>query len=314
MMESSKKAVYDVVIVGGGPAGMTAAIYAVRSGKTALILEGAVYGGQIINTPDIENYPGLAHVSGFEFANSLYNQATGLGAEMVFERAIAVEEAGGLKLVKTDRNEYACRAVILATGAKNRPLGLENEQALIGRGVSYCATCDGMFYKDKVVAVNGGGNTAIEDAAFLAGYCEKVYLIHRRQAFRAHEKEVERLKARENVEFILDSAVTALHSDPALNAIEVSNVKTGEKQLLQVAGLFIAIGQMPDNTPFSGLVELDGQGYITAGEDCRTRTPGIFTAGDCRTKKVRQLTTAASDGAVAALAACEYIDHLDGVS
>ncbi len=310
-MERNGNPDYDIVIVGGGTAGMTAAIYAVRSGKTALMLEGAVYGGQIINTPDIENYPGLAFVSGFEFANSLYNQATGLGVEMKFERAAAVEEADGLKIVRTERNAYSCRAVILATGAKNRPLGLENEQALIGRGVSYCATCDGMFYRDKVVAVNGGGNTAIEDAAFLAGYCEKVYLIHRRRAFRAHEKEVERLKARENVEFILDSAVTALYSDPALQAIEVTNVRTGEKKKLEVAGLFIAIGQMPDNTAFAGLVELDGQGYSAAGEDCRTRTPGIFTAGDCRTKAVRQLTTAASDGAVAALAACEYIDRLE---
>lgn len=300
---------YDIIIVGAGTAGMSAAIYAVRSGKTTLILEASTYGGQIINTPDIENYPGFAHISGFDFATALCNQAKTLGAEMKFERVVSVDDKGSVKLVKTSTNKYTARAVILATGAKNRPLGLENEQELIGKGISYCATCDGMFCRNKVVAINGGGNTAVEDAAFLANYCSKVYLVHRRDQFRAHEKGVERLRAKENVEFILNSTVTALNSDGnSLESIEVTDKNTGEKQVLHVAGLFVAIGQTPDNTPFENVVQLDDKGYISAGEDCKTNTDGIFTAGDCRTKTVRQLATAASDGAVAALAACGYLD------
>ena len=294
----------DVVIIGAGTAGLSAAIYTVRAGKSALVLEASSYGGQIINTPDIENYPGIAHISGFDFATGLYNQAKDLGADIRFERVTGIVTEGNVKKVTTAQNEYECKAVILATGAKNRPLGLPNEQELVGKGVSYCATCDGMFYRNKVVAVNGGGNTALEDAQFLSNYCEKVYVIHRRDQFRADQKEVERLKAKENVEFVLDSTITKLNEDAAgLVSLEVTNKNTGDTRTIEVSGLFVAIGQAPDNTAFENVASLDEKGYIKAGEDLKTGTDGIFTAGDCRTKTVRQLTTAASDGAVAALAA-----------
>ncbi|MBQ6675324.1 MAG: thioredoxin-disulfide reductase [Ruminococcus sp.] len=301
----------DIIIVGAGPAGLTAAIYAQRAGRKALVFEAAVYGGQIVNTPEIENYPAIKKISGFEFATALYEQATSLGAEVKMERVISVTDNGSSKTVKTDNSEYECKAVILATGAKNRTLGLENEKALIGKGVSYCATCDGMFFRGKTVAVAGGGNTAIEDALFLSNYCEKVYIIHRRDRFRAHEAEVAKLKGRENVELVLNKNVTALKEDGGrLCGVEVTDKLTGEKSELAVAGLFVAIGQAPDNTPFENVATLDNGGYIVAGEDCKTGIAGIFTAGDCRTKQVRQLTTAASDGAAAALAACSYIDSL----
>lgn len=302
---------YDIVIVGAGTAGLSAAIYAERAGKKALVLEAAAYGGQIINTPDIENYPGIAHISGFDFATGLYNQAKDLGAEIKFEKVLGIETDGNEKIVKTSGGEYRCKAVILATGAKNRPLGLDNERELVGKGVSYCATCDGMFFRNQPVAVNGGGNTAVEDAEFLANFCSKVYIIHRRDAFRADEKEVERLKAKENVEFVLNATVTKLNADDkGLKSIEVTDKNTKEVRTLEVNGLFVAIGQSPDNTAFANVTKLDSKGYIEAGEDLKTGTDGIFTAGDCRTKTVRQLTTAASDGAVAALAACAYIDAL----
>ncbi len=302
---------YDIIIAGAGTAGLSASIYAVRAGKTALVIEAAAYGGQIINTPDIENYPGIAHISGFDFATGLYEQAKGLGAEFAFEKVVSIEDTGEGKLVTTDQGSYTAKAVILATGAKNRPLGLPNEKELIGKGVSYCATCDGMFFRNKDVCVNGGGNTALEDAQFLANYCRKVYVVHRRDAFRADEKEVSRLRDKANVEFVLNSEVAGLKADEhGLTAVAVRNRITGEERDLPVSGLFVAIGQAPDNAAFANVVRLDSKGYVEAGESCRTETPGIFTAGDCRTKTVRQLTTAASDGAVAALAACSYIDSL----
>ena len=298
----------DLIIIGAGTAGMTAAIYAQRAGKQAIMLEALSYGGQIINSPDVENYPGMAHVSGFDFATALYEQAKGLGAELRFEKALSIEERDGHKVVKTAKTEYECKAVILATGAKNRPLGLEKEQSYIGRGISYCATCDGMFYRGKVVAVNGGGNTALEDAAYLADICETVYLIHRRDAFRGDEKDVEKLRNKPNVVFVLNSTIKELQGEDRISAVVVEDKFTKETRTIQVDGLFIAIGQMPDNTAFAEWVTLDAGGYITAGEDCRTGTPGIYTAGDCRTKSVRQLTTAAADGAIAALAACQEMD------
>ena len=297
----------DLVIVGAGPAGLTAAIYGQRAGKKTIVLEQLTFGGQIVNSPDVENYPGMAHVSGFDFAMALYEQATGLGAEVRMEKAISVEDLGAEKLVRTDSNEYRCKAVILATGAKNRPLGLAKETELTGRGVSYCATCDGNFYRGKVVAVNGGGNTALEDAAYLADICEKVYLIHRRDAFRGDERDVQRLRDKANVEFVLNATIAELVGEEKIEAIVVADKVTGEKRTIAIDGLFVAIGQMPDNAAFADLAELDDAGYILAGEDCRTKTPGVFTAGDCRTKTVRQLTTAAADGAVAALAACAHM-------
>lgn len=297
----------DIIIVGAGTAGMSAAIYGLRAGKTVLVFEATAYGGQIINTPDIENYPGIAHVSGFDFATGLYNQMMDLGAELKFERVTSVEDAGDKKIVRTANHEYEAKAVILATGAKNRPLGLEREQELIGSGVSYCATCDGMFFRKKDVVVNGGGNTALEDAAFLANYCNKVYLVHRRDAFRGDAAAVKELESKENVEFVLNANVTKILGDKKVEGVEVTDKLTGEKRVIEAQGLFVAIGQMPENAAFQNLVDLDAGGYIAAGEDCLTKTSGIYTAGDCRTKTVRQLTTAAADGAVAALAAASGI-------
>ena len=280
-----------------------------------MVLEAMSFGGQIVNTPEVENYPGIAKISGFDFAMALYEQATSLGAEIVFDKALGIEvieaEAEGGKPMKRILTEsgtaYEAPAVILATGAKNRKLGLHREQELTGNGVSYCATCDGAFYKGKAVAVNGGGNTALEDALFLSNYCSKVYVIHRREGFRGEPNSLEALRAKENVEFVLNATVTDLIGEPKLSAVEVTDKMSGEKKQLPVEGLFIAIGQEPENHGFENVVALDPMGYISAGEDCVTGTPGVFTAGDCRTKAVRQLTTAASDGAVAALAACSYI-------
>lgn len=298
---------YDIIIVGGGTAGLSAAIYGVRAGKRVLILEQKNYGGQIINSPEVENYPGIKRISGFEFATGLYEQATGLGAEFELGRVIRITEDGEKKLVVTKEKEYEARTVILATGAKNRPLGLDKEEQLVGAGVSYCATCDGAFFRNREVAVVGGGNTALEDAMFLSDYCSKVYVIHRREEFRGEEKQAEALRRKENVEFILNSIVTELKGDTLLEGIVIKDVVTGEQTEKAVGGLFIAIGQMPDNEAFTNLVTVDEKGYIQAAEDCLTETQGVFTAGDCRTKAVRQLATAASDGAVAGLAACEYI-------
>lgn len=298
---------YDIVIVGAGTAGLSAAIYAVRAGKSVIVLEATTHGGQIVNTPEVENYPGIQKISGFEFANNLYEQAKSLGAEVVYEKVIGIEVNGEEKIVHTTKEDYQAKAVILATGAKNRPLGLEHEKEWIGAGISYCATCDGMFYRGKDVAVAGGGNTALEDAIFLTNYCRKVYLIHRRDAFRGEEKLLQTLKEKPNVEFVLNANITRLIGEDGVDGVEVEDKNTHEKRVLDVMGLFVAIGQMPENSEFINVVDLDKGGYIEAKEDCKTKTKGIFTAGDCRTKKVRQLATAASDGAIAALAACEYI-------
>lgn len=298
---------FDIIIVGAGTAGLSAAIYSTRAGKNVLVLEASNYGGQIIYTPEIENYPGIKRVSGFEFATNLYEQAVLLGADVKYEKVNKIIEQMNKKIVVTDQNEYECKSVILATGAKNRPLGLEKEKEFVGFGLSYCATCDGLFFRDKHVAVVGGGNTALEDAAFLANVCASVTLIHRREQFRGEEKQLLRLKEKNNVSFLLDSKVTKLNGTEKLESIELFNMKTGNTQTLKVDGLFVAIGQNPDNIPFSDIVDVDHAGYIEATEDCKTRAPGIFTAGDCRTKTVRQLTTAAADGAVAGLAACEFI-------
>ncbi len=301
---------YDIAIVGAGPAGLSAAIYGQRAGKKTAAFEGYTYGGQIVNTPEIENYPGIKNISGFDYATGLYEQATGLGAEVIFEQVLEVTNENKIFKITTSGGTYEAKSVILATGAKNRHLGIEREDALTGRGISYCATCDGAFYKGKAVAVNGGGNTAIEDAMFLTNYCSRVYVIHRRDEFRGEKEGLAALKKKENVEFVLNSTVTELLGEDRLSGVRVKNKLTGEERDIAVEGLFIAIGQEPDNKAFSELAELDKAGYIISGEDCMTRTPGLFTAGDCRTKQVRQLVTAASDGAVAALAACGYVDKL----
>ncbi len=303
----------DVIIIGAGTAGLTAAIYALRAGKSVLVLEQSSYGGQIINTPHVENYPGIERISGYEFASGLFRQAEKLGMEYRNEKVTDIREeenreaAGGKsgKIVETTERNYRAKAVILATGAKNRPLGIEKEAEFIGRGISYCATCDGMFFRGKKVAVVGGGNTALEDAAFLSNYCEKVYLVHRREGFRGEDKLVNELREKENVEFLLNKTVQAIEGEMALQAVLLLDKNSGKESRLEISGLFVAIGQIPENEVFAGLVKLDEGGYIVAGEDCRTNVDGIFAAGDCRKKTVRQLTTAAADGAVAALAAAQ---------
>ncbi|MCR4584803.1 MAG: thioredoxin-disulfide reductase [Lachnospiraceae bacterium] len=297
----------DIIIVGAGTAGLSAAIYALRAGKSVIVFEQLTYGGQIINTPEVENYPGIKSISGFDFATGLYEQATALGAVIESAQVEAVED-GEVKKVTAGGKVYEAKAVILATGAKNRPLGLEREEELTGSGVSYCATCDGAFYKNRAVAVSGGGNTALEDALFLSNYCSKVYLVHRRDAFRGEVKLAERLKEKENVEFVLNANIIKILGENEVSGVVVKDKISGEEKELAVEGLFIAIGQMPDNQAFSSIVKLDEKGYIIAGEDCETGTAGIYAAGDCRTKTVRQLTTAAADGAVAALAACAYCE------
>lgn len=299
---------YDVLIIGAGPAGLTAAIYACRAEKSTLVLEAKTYGGQIINTPDIANYPVAPGISGFDFATTLYNQAKNLGAEVKFEKVTEVRD-GDVKTVVTPKNTYEAKTVIVATGAENRKLGVEGEDKLIGRGVSYCATCDGNFFRKKVVAVAGGGNTAVEDALYLADLAEKVYLIHRRDAFRADAALVSKLKERENVELVLNANVTKLVYEQRLQGVEVTDKLTGETKVLDVAGLFVAVGQVPENQNFAQLIDLDESGYAIAGEDCLTKVPGIFVAGDNRVKDVRQLITAASDGAVAATAAIKYLNE-----
>ena len=299
---------YDILIVGAGPAGLTAAIYACRAEKSTLVLEAKTYGGQIINTPDIANYPVAPGISGFEFAQTLYQQAKDLGAEIKFEKVTEVR-TGRVKTVVTPKNTYEAKTVILATGAENRKLGVADEDRLIGKGVSYCATCDGNFFRKKVVAVAGGGNTAVEDALYLADLAEKVYLIHRRDSFRADAALVSKLKTRENVELVLNSNVTKLLHETRLFGVEVTDKLTGETRTLDVSGLFVAVGQVPENQNFAQLIDLDAGGYAVAGEDCLTKEPGVFVAGDNRTKEVRQLITAAADGAVAATAAIKYLNE-----
>ena len=297
----------DIVVIGAGPAGLTAAIYARRASKSVIVLEALSYGGQIINTPDIENYPSAAHISGFDFATKIYEQAKSLGAEIKFEKAVEIRDGGDVKTVVTAKNEYDAKAVIIATGSANRKLGLPDEDKLTGRGVSYCATCDGAFFRNKKVAVAGGGNTALEDALYMADIAEKVYLIHRRDAFRGEDSTVEKLKSRDNISFVLNSRVTKLNAGRRLESIEVTD-KDGNVTTLEVSGLFVAVGRVPENQNFSSLIDLDKAGYAASSENCRTRTPGVFVAGDNRAKEVRQLVTAAADGAVAATEAVKYIN------
>ncbi len=299
--------IYDIGIIGGGTAGMTAAIYGQRAGKQTVIIEAMNYGGQITASPNVENYPGIASVSGAEFSMNLLDQAMKLGAETELEQVTGIREEDGIKVIETEGKEYPCRAVIIATGVTHRHLGLEKEEKLVGAGVSYCATCDGAFFKGRDVAVIGGGNTALQDAEFLSNYCNKVYLVHRRDEFRGEAGLVEPLKRKENVEFVLSATVKELVGENVVEGLVLNNKKTGEDFQISVSGVFVAIGQVPENQAFAGLVRLDESGFVEASENCVTSCEGIFAAGDCRTKEVRQLTTAAADGAVAALAACKYI-------
>ena len=298
---------YDIIIIGAGPAGLTSAIYARRASKKVLVLEAKAYGGQIINTLDIENYPVEEHISGFDFATKIYNQAKNLGTEVIFEKVIDIKDLGKEKEVITNKNSYKAKTIIIATGSENRKLNLPKEDELVGKGVSYCATCDGAFYKKKKVAVVGGGNTALEDALYLSDIADKVYLIHRRDEFRGEETTIQNLKERENVEFILNSNVTKLNANEKLESIEVTN-NNNEIKTIEVDGLFVAVGRIPENQNFAKLIKLDNNGYVIAGENCHTNIEGIFVAGDNRVKEVRQLVTATSDGAIAATSAIKYIN------
>jgi len=293
---------YDIIVIGGGPAGLTAALYALRAEKSVLVLEGSGFGGQIVYTPKVENFPGTLSMSGAEFADKLVEQVLSLGGEVEFEKVLEIKD-GEIKTVITDSGEHTAKSIIIATGVKNRPLGVEGEEKLIGRGLSFCAVCDGAFYKGKTVAVVGGGNTAIEDAIYLSALASKVYLIHRRQEFRAEPRLVKELHEKANIELVLDSTVSGFLKEDRLNGIEVTNKITQEKREILIDGIFVAVGQIPQNKIFEGIVDLDEYGYIIAGEDCKTSAKGIFAAGDCRTKSVRQLTTAVGDGTVAAIAA-----------
>ena len=298
--------IYDIIVIGGGPAGLTAATCARRAGKTVLVLEKDAFGGQINWSPRVENFPSHISISGVELGDMLLAQAMEQGADVELEEVCGLEIKDGIKCVKTlSGAEFECRALVIATGAKPRMLGLEREQELVGNGVCFCAVCDGAFYKDLPVAVNGGGNSALQDALLLSEKCSRVCLIHRRDSFRGEAKLVEALREKANVEFVLNASVTALEGEKELEAVVVDI--QGEKRKIPVAGLFVAIGHRPDNAAFSGFVELDDAGYALSGEDCRTVTEGVFVAGDCRRKSVHQLTTAVADGSVAALAACEYL-------
>ena len=298
---------YDIAIVGGGPAGMTAALYAARAGKSVVLFEGEMLGGQILPTRKIENYPALPDVDGYTFADGLTKQITALNVKTVYAAVTKIEKTNEGFALLTGGEAYTAFAVILATGLKHRKLGLSGEDALIGRGISFCATCDGMFFRRREVAVVGGGNTAVQDALVLSEYCSRVYLIHRRGELRAERNLAEQMKEKENIEFIGETVIEELQGEEALQSLTLRNVTTGAVEYLPVAALFEAIGQLPQNAAFSNLVELDEDGYFITDNACRTSCPGIFAAGDACRKSVRQLTTAVADGTVAALSAVEYL-------
>ncbi len=301
---------YDVIIAGGGPAGLTAAIYAKRAGHRALVLEGGTPGGQAATTPDIENWPGSQSVAGSDFSMNLFTQATALGAEMKFETVTGITDGGRVKTVKTRNNSYETKTVIIANGVRRRKLDVPGEEALAGRGVSYCATCDGGFFKGQVTAVVGGGNTALEDALFLSNICPKVYLIHRRNEFKAEKHLTDALAATTNIELLLEHKVLEIKGHEKVERLMVEG--PNGRLSLAVAGVFAAVGLIPDNAIFSPPLSLNEYGYILAGEDTRTNVPGIFAAGDTRVKDLRQLVTAAADGATAAHGAGLYIQQLGG--
>ncbi|MBQ7202300.1 thioredoxin-disulfide reductase [Candidatus Saccharibacteria bacterium] len=297
---------YDVAIIGAGMAGLTAAIYAARANKKVIVLEGKAPGGQIITTHKVANYPGVTGVSGVELMNGVLEQAKKFGAEIEYTEVLSVKLGGDLKEITTEDGIVTAKSVIIAVGAHERKLGLEDEEKYTGRGISYCATCDGGFYKNKPVAVVGGGNSALHEALYLADVASKVYVVQHKSRFRGDAMTVDKLREKENVEFVMESKPVGYVGDKKIEGLIVENPE-GEKRKLEVDGIFVAIGRVPATEIFEGLIDLDG-GYIKAGEDCHTSAEGVFVAGDCRTKAVRQLITAASDGAVAATEAVQYLD------
>ncbi len=301
--------IYDIAIIGAGPAGLSAAIYGQRAGLNTITFEANVHGGQIINTPEVENYPALGKVSGVEYAMGIYDQAVGFGAVVEYKAVVDAQLEGDIKVLKcADGSEYQAKTVIIATGVIRRKLEIPGEDRFLGAGVSYCATCDGLFFKNKTAVVVGGGNTALEDAVYLASICEKVYLIHRRDEFRGSKHEVEKVLSNPKIEILYDTIPLAIEGTGAVERLVVKNVKTEEEKTLYTSAVFVAVGLIPQNDMFEGKVKMDS-GYIAAGESCETDVPGVFVAGDTRTKTLRQLVTATADGAVAATAAANYIDR-----
>lgn len=294
---------YDIVIIGGGTAGLTAGIYAARAGKKTLVLEGKALGGQIVNSPDVRNYPGIVSISGLELIMNMKKQVEDFGGEVRYERAMGIKDM----VVHTDGGEYKAKAIILASGAENRKLGLYGEDKLVGKGVSYCATCDGNFFKGKTVAVVGGGNTALEDAAYLSELVKKVYLIHRRDEFRGDEANITKVKRCKNVEMVLSANVREIVGEEKVSGLEVE-FKDGKRETIEVDGVFFAIGYQPQADEFADLVELDEEGYIETKDGVHTSVKGIYVAGDARKKDLKQLVTAASDGAIAATTAIKEME------
>lgn len=302
----------DIIIIGAGPAGMTAALYALRADKSVLLLEKENFGGQITYSPKLENYPSVMEISGSAFAEKMLEQVMAHGADIELAAAEKITDMGDYKIVSTEYGDFEGKAVIIATGSKHRHLGLEGEEELIGSGISFCAVCDGSFFTGKKVAVIGGGNTALQEAVMLSDLCSEVIIVQNLSFMTGEKKLLQILEKKSNVKMIFDTLVTSLSSEGGeLRAISLKNTSTDEISTLELDGMFVAIGQQPENQPFAALTALDNYGYIIAGEDCLTDTAGVFVAGDCRTKRIRQVTTAASDGAVAALAACRYIDGLN---
>lgn len=303
---------YDIIIIGAGPAGMTAALYARRAEKRVLLIEKSTFGGQITHSPRVENYPGFLAMSGNEFAEKLLDQVTTHGADIEFDEVTAVTPIDSYYSVATSGGEFFGKSVIIATGSKHRSLGIDREEDFVGEGVSYCAVCDGAFYKGKTVAIIGGGNTALQEAVLLSDGCKKVYVVQNLDFLTGEGALQAAIAKRDNVEVVLSSVVTELLGDSEITGIMIRDEKSGVESELALDGIFVAIGQKPENEPFENVVKLDSYGYITAGENClpETEYKGIFVAGDCRTKAVRQVTTASADGAVAALSACRYVDSL----
>ena len=297
----------DMIIIGGGPAGLTAAIYAARAGVKPLVFESLTCGGQVITTSEIENYPAITKIEGWRFAEELRQQAAAFGTEIRMEQVTGLTLRGETRVVITAKGEYEAKTVIIANGAKRRKLNCPGEMEFLGRGVSYCGVCDGNFFRGRVVSVIGGGKTAFEDALYLARICKKVYLIYRRPDLRVQSVEADEVRRTENIELLFSSVPERIFGGDRVEGVELRRTDGGENYTLAVDAVFVAIGLEPENAPFADCVALDEGGYIAAGEDCRTNVPGVFAAGDTRTKQLRQIITAASDGAVAATNAVEYL-------